>query len=389
MIIACEKCSTRFQLDAARVPATGVKVRCSRCRHAFVVRPAEAELATGAEAEAVHAHEAAARAARARKPPASEDRTQALAPERSGERGTQAGRPHAEGAAESDEESDWQFAEDLAAGEAEAEERSRAAAAAPAPDPVRDLFQDPASPAPADPALEEVGSPEDWNLLGSEAPPAAPDPLHARTAPRQERAAAQTPSTLPAPSLLAPAVTPRERAASAAGWLAVSVLVAAAAWAALVPPAPRVSVAQARPIALAGLELAEARGRMVENAVGAGLLVVTARLSNPGSEPRLAEAPLGVRLVAADGTPIGDASPVAQVQAPSRLRGDAPEALAEEQRRGGLALAQTPFAPGASVEVAAILPAPPPEARGFRFELLPRPALSSEASPPPSLPSSE
>ena len=39
MIITCEKCSTRFQLDASRVPATGAKVRCSRCRHAFVVRP--------------------------------------------------------------------------------------------------------------------------------------------------------------------------------------------------------------------------------------------------------------------------------------------------------------------------------------------------------------
>ncbi|MDJ0851445.1 MAG: zinc-ribbon domain-containing protein [Myxococcota bacterium] len=38
MIVTCEQCSTQFQLDDARVPDDGVRVRCSRCKHAFVVK---------------------------------------------------------------------------------------------------------------------------------------------------------------------------------------------------------------------------------------------------------------------------------------------------------------------------------------------------------------
>jgi predicted Zn finger-like uncharacterized protein len=39
LIITCEQCETQFQLDDSRVPAGGVKVRCSRCKHAFFVKP--------------------------------------------------------------------------------------------------------------------------------------------------------------------------------------------------------------------------------------------------------------------------------------------------------------------------------------------------------------
>lgn len=39
MIVTCEQCETQFQLDDSRVPAAGVKVRCSRCKHAFFVKP--------------------------------------------------------------------------------------------------------------------------------------------------------------------------------------------------------------------------------------------------------------------------------------------------------------------------------------------------------------
>ncbi len=38
VIVTCEQCSTQFQLDDARVPDDGVRVRCSRCKHAFVVK---------------------------------------------------------------------------------------------------------------------------------------------------------------------------------------------------------------------------------------------------------------------------------------------------------------------------------------------------------------
>ncbi len=35
LIVTCSECSTSFQLDEARIPATGAQVRCSRCKHAF------------------------------------------------------------------------------------------------------------------------------------------------------------------------------------------------------------------------------------------------------------------------------------------------------------------------------------------------------------------
>jgi len=41
LVITCEGCTTRFQLDDVRVPDAGIRVRCSRCDHAFFVKPAE------------------------------------------------------------------------------------------------------------------------------------------------------------------------------------------------------------------------------------------------------------------------------------------------------------------------------------------------------------
>jgi predicted Zn finger-like uncharacterized protein len=35
LIVTCEECSTSFQLDESRIPETGARVRCSRCKHAF------------------------------------------------------------------------------------------------------------------------------------------------------------------------------------------------------------------------------------------------------------------------------------------------------------------------------------------------------------------
>jgi predicted Zn finger-like uncharacterized protein len=38
MIIQCEQCKTRFKLDESRVKEAGVKVRCSKCKHTFIVK---------------------------------------------------------------------------------------------------------------------------------------------------------------------------------------------------------------------------------------------------------------------------------------------------------------------------------------------------------------
>ncbi len=39
MIIQCERCETAFELDASRIKPKGSKVRCSKCRQVFTVRP--------------------------------------------------------------------------------------------------------------------------------------------------------------------------------------------------------------------------------------------------------------------------------------------------------------------------------------------------------------
>ncbi len=62
MIIQCEQCRTKFRLDDEKVSDRGVKVRCAKCRHVFVVHkpstqgdsatadPAQVELSTNAPA---------------------------------------------------------------------------------------------------------------------------------------------------------------------------------------------------------------------------------------------------------------------------------------------------------------------------------------------------
>jgi predicted Zn finger-like uncharacterized protein len=44
MIIECEKCRTKFNLDESLLKKTGSKVRCSMCNHVFTAFPVEAEL---------------------------------------------------------------------------------------------------------------------------------------------------------------------------------------------------------------------------------------------------------------------------------------------------------------------------------------------------------
>jgi len=37
VIVTCEQCTAQFHLDDAKVPEEGIRVRCSRCKHAFLV----------------------------------------------------------------------------------------------------------------------------------------------------------------------------------------------------------------------------------------------------------------------------------------------------------------------------------------------------------------
>lgn len=119
VIVTCERCGTQFQLDDARVPKRGVRVRCSRCKNAFRVVP---EGERGAE-------EIAELARRARED-SREETTQDLAEDSRGDsssrarsrRGSDARSADAAKASESgaagaggllEEESDWKFNEDV------------------------------------------------------------------------------------------------------------------------------------------------------------------------------------------------------------------------------------------------------------------------------------
>lgn len=47
MIVECESCHTKFKLADEKVTAKGVKIRCTKCKHVFVVRKEEAAAQSG------------------------------------------------------------------------------------------------------------------------------------------------------------------------------------------------------------------------------------------------------------------------------------------------------------------------------------------------------
>src|SRR5690348_14679877 len=53
MIITCPNCATRYQADAAKFPATGRKVKCAKCGHAWHQDPPAPEPAIVVEEPAV------------------------------------------------------------------------------------------------------------------------------------------------------------------------------------------------------------------------------------------------------------------------------------------------------------------------------------------------
>lgn len=116
MIVTCQECSTSFQLDDARIPASGARVRCSRCKHSFFIQSP-----TASQSQAIESVVAEAVQGKAGK-----------APGPSRDLGTPAptARPSAM-RGEPDEE-DWQFSEEVrVAGDDDQEEANRGPAGSP------------------------------------------------------------------------------------------------------------------------------------------------------------------------------------------------------------------------------------------------------------------
>lgn len=97
MIVTCEECSTSFQLDDSRIPASGARVRCSRCKHAFFLPSPSSSAAQAIEsvvAEAIQGRPG-------RTPAPTRDLGRGAAPDRNSA-------AHVE-----PEEEDWQFSEEI------------------------------------------------------------------------------------------------------------------------------------------------------------------------------------------------------------------------------------------------------------------------------------
>jgi predicted Zn finger-like uncharacterized protein len=381
LIVTCEQCATQFQLDDARVPAGGVRVRCSRCKHAFFIEPpAAAASLDPADRAAQDALDAEA------SPPP--DPTEDLAEPGPGpqrrldEDGDPAG------------ESDWEFNESPFGNEGDD-------AAAPEQDAARAAIDDlldsrpaePRRPAPAPAAAasdelppdaeeEELGTPESWDFLAGDASPdgareAASESVEAGAAAAPPRASFQPPAVADVDEWVPPtrpslALLLLSRTGQTIGWCVTGsllVLIAALTIAPSLAPRPAPASGFQR---LANLQAQGITGRWVENLVAGPLFVVTGRLENPTSEAVPLGVLAGVRLLDANGgrlpvemAPLGPGIP------PRELREADPAALQARQAGGGAALAATPIAPGGGLAFEAVVVGAPLAASRFLIEPLP------------------
>ncbi|MDJ0869016.1 MAG: zinc-ribbon domain-containing protein [Myxococcota bacterium] len=391
MIIECERCQTRFRLDPSRIPATGTRVRCSRCKHAFFVRRPGA---SGQEMLNAAAEQAARRAAPGAPEP-SWDLEEGTTAQPSARAAPAAG-PAGSGDAE---DGDWQFEDEL-------------------PDfggPDSEL--DPVTPEPGsldagDPnetSFADLGDPESWDLTAQsapaappveEAPPPAPPPAPEAAPEAVPEAAPELPRLVPEPKPTAAAVAPPAPARAA--------VEAAPAVAREAPPAPAVEPTTAsrprrarrswawtgwvavaaglgmavagllRPLApppsafapVAGFEVAGARARILENAVTGPVLVVTGALRNPGPQARALGGELQVSLLDAEGHPLaGLLATAGPTRSERDLRREDPRRLRAQQLRGARELASHPLAPGAHFAFDAVFERLPEAAARFELSL--------------------
>lgn len=333
MIVTCERCETEFQLDDARVPTGGARVRCSRCKHAFFVMPPAAS-----PEEAVH-QIAGLALTDDPTPDVTEDLPEESAvDEPAPEVAEAAPAPSIAARAGEDSESDWQFNGDLPAdaGDSSPELHTvRAPDTSPTPaggDPFGDeedesleLASEPAAPpvraaapahrpAPA-PESADLGSPVDWDFLDRDAERAAP--AAPALPPRTISIAREIAFDATAESEL-----PRElplvlrRAGAGAGWLATASLCAIALLRGLAPAAP---AATAWPSPAPGLALEQVSGRWLDNVSLGRLYVVSGRVHNVAATPT-ALPPIVLELRDSSGRAVGDPIPLRGTSAPERLR---------------------------------------------------------------------
>jgi predicted Zn finger-like uncharacterized protein len=368
LIVTCEMCTTQFQLDDSRVPAGGVRVRCSRCKHAFYIEtPGPA--AAAPEAEPAGADVAADTAATD-----FEDENDLTGESDWQFNDTPGGAPAAEASEASDRLDSASDAVDALLG-GDSDEAESAGA------------REPASPEPDAADDEELlGSPESWDFLASEAPaaPAAPASPPAAELPRAR--------VHPAPPAADEWIDPAEpsrvhawlaRGGHAVGWSATALLLALVGVVTLAPGLPPGGAALPAQLPVGPLEARELTARWVENAAAGPLFVVSGRLANPGGAPLSLGEAMGVRLLDTGGTRLSsEPAAIGPVIPELELREGDPETLRARQLAGSFALAATPLRPGEALAFEAVLTSLPPAASRFVLEALPRGRAAADAAAP-------
>jgi predicted Zn finger-like uncharacterized protein len=414
LVVVCESCSTRFRVDESRIPPKGTLVRCSRCKATFIVKAEEPSFEETVQDVVAEVTEAGGQPV----PEPSED----LFEQVPDELGT---------TVRGSEEDSWEFDEEPPDYSPPAEvAAARPEAAPPETDPLLSEFPEmelrgtappevdlpdasprepdlsdtgppeaeraaaawaDALPEASNPALDELGSPDDWDLLGDSSidvaasgatfeetpevtPPAAEEALPASVIGSGSGAETQVAPSPPAREWLR-AVGGRLVAAGRGALLVTAWAgVIAALGAGLLASMPRGP--QALPLAstheLLPLPDGEARNvhvRFVENAFAGTLYVVQGELVRLAADPTLG---LRVHWRDATGASLGAGVWAQSLPATSELRERAPEAW--HQGRAGIAAAP---ARGAFAAIFAELPE---AATGVALSLerLPASALPSE-----------
>lgn len=422
MIVECVNCSTCFQLDDERIPVTGIRVRCSRCKEAFFLQHPEASQRETVEALAASAIEDAASSF---PEPASD---LALGTSHAGDAASAAG------LVDEDEE-DWEFDHEVPAralardpasssggfdafspsgleldGDAESSVPARGASAqrvadvrgpfgtvddfgslaegeaddieSPAAPPgtaldsdiadvidsLSTLSVDDEAPSREDGVAGDLGEPEDWDLLGEEAPAAStrldPEPttdLPSTVAEPGSRPVAEQ-RVLRVGETRARAPRGVRLAGSAIGWLGFAGLFVGALVEGLAGSVAAGPTVNSYPVGSLVAQAVEARWATV--AGGETLLVVRGVLRNPSPSAQRVGGSLAVELLDAAGRPLEHPAELAGRPLPADdLRNLASDARAARKRSAASALSGERIASGGQVEFAAYFPQVPPAAR--------------------------